>query len=243
MEKLKKIYADSEDQLFSILKLIEVKMPARTKGRKTEHTEIWSICHMLSTYSENNFLQYPIALENRDKPDFQLQLNTNDIGIEFTEAIPEQYAWALVLRDKYFPNSNITPSLFRWGSPKRSRKEILRILKASKNKLIGPPLVGDSVEMEWSVGMWDCIVSKLDKLNKKRFKKYYSNWLLIYDNLPSTLLNFSKASDYLNEKLIHYWDGFPGYEYTFDHILIECRKNFLIINSKGTKFLKTCNIW
>lgn len=144
-------------------------------------------------------------LKHRNRPDFALLLGQLKYGIECTEAIPKQMAWAMALWEKYFSGGYFESEFFRWGSPVRTKQEIMEILTRSQSELHGGAWFGKSVEKEWATWIFDCINGKLDKLNNQTFKKYNNNYLLIYDNLPQAVNNVSLAAKLLEELLKEYW--------------------------------------
>lgn len=105
-------------ELLAALRGIDISVPPRSAGRKTEHTETWTICRLLSTLEASGLLSYPVALTHRDRPDFHLQSGSRDIGIEVTEAISEQYAAYAALAEREFPGAWLEPAHFKWGAPK-----------------------------------------------------------------------------------------------------------------------------
>jgi hypothetical protein len=78
----------NKDGLLAVIEGVSIDVPGRTEGRKTEHTEKWAICHLLSTLAHIDALDYPLSVQHKDKPDFVLEMNTNQYGIEITESIP-----------------------------------------------------------------------------------------------------------------------------------------------------------
>ncbi|RQV94581.1 hypothetical protein EH221_07280 [bacterium] len=215
------------EELYEILKGIDILVPSRRSGIKTEHSEKYSIVHFLSTYLNEGNLIFPLSVIHRDKPDFLLKMNSIKIGIEQTESIPEQCAWALSLWEEYCPDGFFEPGFFRWGSPIRTRQEICEIISKTQTALHGEPWFGNSVEKEWACWMIDCINVKTEKLNKDDFKKFNQNCLLIYDNLPQVKNNLELSANWLLEKLRQYWDIRLGN--IFSEIFIESKEKLLRI--------------
>jgi len=82
-----------KETLLSVLSRVDISVPGRSKGRKTKHTEIWMICHLLSTLAHNERLSYPVSVVHRDRPDFLVRNGNREIGVEATEGItPELQA-------------------------------------------------------------------------------------------------------------------------------------------------------
>lgn len=217
--KLNTINTKNSSDLINILNNIDITVPERSKGRKTEHTEIWSIVRYLLMCHSNDKLDYPLSLIHQDRPDFLLKINESDFGIECTEAIPEQMAWAQELWEKSFPNSYFEPDLFKWGSRRRNKKEIMEILKKTEQGLHGSGWIGNSVETEWSKWMLQSVNFKTKKLNKVGFQKYSHNQILMYDNLPQSDNDLSIASSKFSILLKKYWDN--QNLILFDKIFIE----------------------
>lgn len=219
----------NEKDLLKVLESIDISVPGRIEGRKTEHTEKEAIVHFLLTYLNEKKLRFPLSLIHRDKPDFYLEFDNREIGIECTESIPEQCAWAQALWEKHFPNGFFKRDFFRWGSPKRSRDEIMEILSKSQNKLHGAVWIGKSVEKEWAQWMYECIIAKKQKLNNEDFEKFKENYLLIYDNLPQVSNDLNLSVELLSEKLCDFWMIIG--DKIFTEILVESKRNLIRINS------------
>ena len=111
---MKNIVASSQSELISILSEIDINVPLRTKGRTTDHCENFSICLLLATLAESKSLSFPLRLEHKDKPDFRLFYGKNSIGIEVTEAIPEELASAEALAEKEFPEKFLDLGYYKW---------------------------------------------------------------------------------------------------------------------------------
>lgn len=175
-----KISAKHSQDLIVQLSNINATVPERTKGRKTEHVELWTAIRFLATYANSNFLSYPIEIVHRDKPDFLIKKPNDNIGVEITESIPEQYAYIFALSEKHFPKANIEPSMFTRDIRQRSKKELLKILEKSQKKLIGLPIGGDKIERDWAEWINETVISKTEKLNSRDFERFVSNYLLIH---------------------------------------------------------------
>ena len=65
-----------------------------------------------------------------------LHMGRDNIGIEVTEAIPQDYATASALSEKENPSAIIDMSLFKWGSQPRGLDELRMII--SQEKMTGP---------------------------------------------------------------------------------------------------------
>lgn len=221
-------YYFNDDLDFEIqLKQIDNSVPSLLKGRKTEHVERYSIVNFLKTFIDFENLSLPFTLIHRDRPDFLIINSKMDIGIEFTESVPEQLKRAKFLCKKQFPNGLWEPSIFGWDAPKRNNSEILEILRQSQEKLIGQGSTGYSIEKLWVKGILGCISNKIIKLNSKGFEEYSHNWLLIYDDQQRTAMD----KNYVVEKLLKDLKEFVfiGDKIKFENIFIELPNNYFVI--------------
>jgi hypothetical protein len=222
---------DSFD-LLKQLSTIDISVPLRSEGRTKEHCERWSICRWLSTYPSLNF---PLILMHRDKPDFYLRTGKQEIGIEHTEAIPEDYAHATVVSERRNDNSVVDMSLFKWGQ-KREAKEIYEI--ASRTKLTGPGWNGDAPEYEWARVIYEIAKNKTVLLMKDEFVKYPTNYLLIYDNLTLPYLDHPKASSILRSYLKNYWNSGT----VFNGIFVQSDALIIYFSKSAYETFKTKNV-
>jgi hypothetical protein len=207
---------------------IEKSVPLRSKGRKTEHTEHYSLVSFLEAFHLENLFTFPFQVIFRDRPDVLITSSVGNIGIEITESIPEQLANAQFLLEKNFKGyAVLEPEFFGWDAPDRTDAEIMEILQASQVHLIGQGMSGNSVEERWITGIEGCITKKTAKLLKPEFDKFDINWLLIYDNQSKPMLNKKYVSDSLHPFLGSYWNGINT---TFDKIFIDSGKHFFMLS-------------
>ena len=164
-------------------------------------------------------IKFPVNLEHRDRPDFLLSMGTNEIGIEHIEAVPENEAHKVALREQGFGHEVYYLSPGAFGERKKSAHELIQEMEANN---LGEGWIGDSVEREWTQAMSDCIQKKIDALHKNGFSRFNDNWLLIYDNLSLPYLQIKEATALLaqnaNKNL---------FLYNFSHIFILLKEKFL----------------
>jgi hypothetical protein len=192
------LIANNETELESLLKSIDIFVPRRSEGRTKEHTERYAIAHMLSALLGKAHLSYPLELIQRERPDFLLKSNGLEIGIEHTEAVPQNEAHETVLRDKVGGPEMYFISRHQPGESKKSAKELIKEIQANHS---GPGWEGDSVEREWSDAMLHFVKGKIEILSKAGFEKFKHNWLLMYDNWSLPALDREKAAQFLLSKL------------------------------------------
>lgn len=214
---------------------MDISVPRLSKGRTTNHTERYAIAHMLSTLIGKNRLFYPLELIKRERPDFLLKSGEVQIGIEHTEAVPENEARKTVLRDKQ--NGPEVYSIYHRhpGEPKKSKKLLIREIESVEE---GDGWAGDSVEVEWSIAMDYFVRRKIDKLMKAGFEKFNQNWLLIYDNWRLPALIREKATSCLLRLVLRY-NCFEK----FDHIYIISGSLLCELSSAGVAQHEINNLW
>lgn len=229
--------AANKTDLQIALQNIDISVPLRTEGRTTEHTETWNICHLLSTLAESNLVNYPVSVQHRDRPDFELQFGETKIGVEVTEAITEKYAAYSALAEREFPNQFLDPGHFRWGKPKLTTKEMRALLR--QDKLSASPWIGDRAEREWALYIQSIIESKLTKLAKPGFSHFSENWLSIYDNLPLCNIDLEKAISFLQPALTAFWPRSPA----FSAIYVEHGPVIALLSRSGIRHIQLDDLW
>lgn len=193
------LVANNETELESVLRSIDISVPRRSGGRTKEHAERYAIAHMLSALMGKSQLSYPLELIQRERPDFLLKANGIEVGIEHTEAVPQNEAHKTALRDKVDGPEVHFISHNQPGEPKKTAKELIEEIQANHS---GSGWAGDSVEREWSEAMHHFVKGKMETFEKEGFEKFKQNWLLIYDNWSLPALDREKAAQFLLPKLI-----------------------------------------
>jgi len=229
------ITANNIEEFLNKLKAIDIKVPPRANGRSTKHCEIWSVCRLLSTLANIGELSFPLQLTHDDRPDFILEMGERKIGIETTEAVNQQYAWASTFPEAR--NNFIDVSHFKYGTPKRIKKELLSIVSQDQNT--GPGWEGDSVEREYADIITDSINSKIKKLRNEEFNKFGKNWLSIFFNYTLPCLEFDEANNLLRQKLFSYWES----ESVFSDVFVEIYQRIIWYSSDRTEILTINNLW
>lgn len=214
---------------------IEKRVPLRSKGRKTEHTEHYSLVSFLEAFHLENLFTFPFQVIFRDRPDVLIESPQGKVGLEITESIPEQLARAQYLVEKNFEGQKkVEAQYFGCDAPERNNEEILEILRNSQVKLT-KSMSGFSIEKNWIIGIEKCITNKTAKLSMTDFDKFDTNWLLIYDNNSDPYFDNNYVLNNLSPLLDNYWNV---YNPAFDKIFIDLGEHFFIIE-KGSVQLFT----
>jgi len=157
-----------------------------------------------------------MRVEKRERPDFLLSLPTGRVGVEVTEAVPPDWAWANARREKLDYSNLIFLHRFRPGEPQLSSKEIDAIARSADP---GDGWAGDTPEREWAEVMLHFSMQKADKLSKPGYEQFEINWLLIYDNWPLPAVDDPKAAAYFMRLLSELDVLLP-----FERVFVECEK-------------------
>ncbi len=206
------LQADSPEELMTKLAELHIDVPARSEGRRNHHAERYCIAHLLATLPIER-LSYPLTLIHSDKPDFVLRMSGSEVGIEHTEAVPENVARANFLREKGLgPDVYFTPHAMP-GEPRKTADELRHEIKADNP---GSGWCGDSPEREWAAAMAHYVKEKIPKALADGFVRYPANWLMVYDNWPLPTIDYSKAAKYL-ASLLAEMDAFSVFDAIFVH--------------------------
>ncbi len=186
--------ADAPAELKDRLAELDIAVPLRSQGRRNHHAERYCIAHLLATLPVEQF-SFPLTLTHSDKPDFLLAMLGTNVGIEHTEAVPENIARADFLREKegLGPDIYFTPHVSP-GEPRKTADELRREIEADES---GSGWCGDSPEREWATAMAHHVKEKMPKATADGFVRYPANWLIVYDNWPLPAIDYSKAAKYL----------------------------------------------
>ena len=192
----------SASDLLQKLKIINIKVPPRTRCRTKEQKkqrETRIICYFLATICKTDLLEYPLRVKHTDRPDILLFMPSGCRGVEIVEAVPQTKAEV----EAYSEHKDIVeltriPS-FKAGEQRRSREEIRAIARGTFPFL---PYMDDSIERNWVEAMLYFSKDKADRFQQPGFKKFEHNWLLIYDDWsPIIGLNESMTTASLGGRL------------------------------------------
>lgn len=227
--------AKNKDELINALKEIDVQVPLRSEGRTKEHVERSAIAHLLSTLVKESSITYPVTLTHRDRPDFLFSMNQKRIGIEHTEAVPQNEAHKSVKRENGHGPDVYFISHHKPGESKKKAKQLIKEIEADEP---GDGWVGDSVEREWADAINHFVLEKKLKIAKDGFALYDENWLLVYDNWPLSVVHIENAARILLPILV---DGgaFKG----FNRIFVMSGKNFVEFASAGVTLHEVNDLW
>lgn len=188
------LQANTPAELRARLAELDIDVPLRSEGRRNRHAERYCIAHVLATLPVER-LSFPLTLIHSDKPDFLLAIPGADVGIEHTEAVPENIAHADFLREKedLGPDAYFTPHASP-GEPRKTANKLRCEIAADKP---GSGWCGDSPEREWAAAMAHHVKEKMPKATAEGFVRYPANWLIVYDNWPLPAIDYAKAALYL----------------------------------------------
>jgi len=203
MEKYKKMNFKAENKaaLLDILQSIDIVGHLMSVNRSKKYTEPYAMAHLLSSLAVgDHLLKFPLEVipKEPDKPDFLLTMGGKKIGIEHTDARPENETRKDVLREEIGrPGHFVNP--VEPDEPRRPAEELREEIKANAPKVGWPG--EDSTDQDWSRVMLHFIDKKEEKLQKPEFSRYDEDWLLIRDAWPFPSVNPENATRYLLSKI------------------------------------------
>lgn len=227
--------ADTEDALLADLRRVDTSVPRRSEGRTKEHTEWYAIARMLSTLSATERLNFPLTLTRQERPDFRMTLGSRQIGIEHTEAVPQNEAHRTVLSEAGYGPKVRFISNHRPGEARKPAGRLISELEANNG---GDGWAGDSVEREWARAMNHFISRKISKLKAKGFERFDEDWLLIYDNWSLPALERETAVRMLFQSA-----GAEGTLGEFSSIFVLTGPYLCEVSKKGWAFKDINDLW
>lgn len=229
-----RLAANSESELSA--ELANVQLPALPRlERTTEFCERWSTCRMLAAYAKAGLLSYPISVEPRDRPDVLMQVPGMAVGIEITEAVPEDQARVDAMRAHLGEDGAYMLSEFLPTDMRRSKEDIKAIARGERS---GDGWEGDGPESQWADAMLCTIQRKILKMQSAEFERFDEDWLLIYDDWPLPAVDLDRASTMLNKMLQTRKADIP-----FKRIIIESGREVVTFVESGFVIHPIPRLW
>lgn len=205
--------------LASALRAANVTVPGRASGRTHYQVEIYSLIRVLAS-RPYRLSDFPLKLIKRERPDFLLSANGVAIGVEHTEAVPQNAAKEAFLRDSGIgPETHyVRPAAI--GERAKGSKEIRAEIEADK---MGEGWMGDSAERSWVEAMTQFVSDKIQSAQSPDYTRFDRTWLVIYDNWPAPILSHAKAVSLLTAKLVKLatWSVFERVFILAESVLLE----------------------
>lgn len=229
------LQAHNDSELLKVLAETDISVPRRSEGRTKTQMERYAIAHLFSACVGKDLFSYPLSLIQRERPDFLLTTATCQIGIEHTEAVPQNEAHKTALREKGNGPKEYFISQHQPGEPKKYPNELMKEIEAIR---AGGGWVGDSVEREWAEAMFHFIEQKVAKLLNDGFERFDKDWLLIYDNWSLPAPERHKAAPILLKLVTE-----SGDLEEFERIFIITGKYICEIASAGKQLYDINDLW
>ncbi|MEM7051719.1 MAG: nucleotidyltransferase domain-containing protein [Acidobacteriota bacterium] len=188
----KTLEAGDSRSLRDRLAAVNIAVPGRTKGRKTDDGERYCIVQYLRTLDQVGCLDFPIRVEKRERPDFEVLSGEKVVGLECTEAGSTSAHRADAELEK---------------APRGSVLEGTKLRKPGES-LKDSPMFGDEPERLWVEDILDTLRSKQGKLSG--YQEFPEQHLLIYDNSQYRTLTAWTVTD-LPRRLADGINELPGY--------------------------------
>lgn len=180
----------SVENLLCFLKDKDFTHDARIKNNLSDDKgERVSLKIYLITLAINNLLQFPLNIRKHESPDFILQSNITEIGVEITQNIPTELG-----KDHSIMSKNPDKFIIEFG-PKGHD------LKPRDKPLDLMPTYGNQDIDKYVDLNRNAVLRKLNKLNNDTFCKCKINALLILDEYGEPIAN--KKHRFLLDSLSH----------------------------------------
>lgn len=188
------ITASNKTTFLSKLATVDITVPSRVDGRRTEHREKYCIVKYMEFLADKNLFNYPLILEKGESPDFLLTFeNTKTIGIEHRDVGSASFQAAMTALARAPEGTRLETDSFNALNltPNRNNIEValIHIGKQSRSKGVA----GDRWEEEWSELVHQGIKEKSKLLNEPHFRAAEHYELILYDNTHVGYMNKSKA--------------------------------------------------
>ncbi|KTF40446.1 hypothetical protein [Xanthomonas translucens] len=213
------VSVDRVGDLASALRAANVTVPGRASGRTHYLVEIYSLIRVLAS-RPYRLSDFPLKLVKRERPDFLLSANGVAIGVEHTEAVPQNAAKEDFLRDFGVGSETHFVRPAAVGERAKGAKEIRAEIEADE---MGEGWMGDSVEFSWVEAMTQFVSAKIQSAKSPDYTRFERTWLVVYDNWPAPILNHIKAVPLLTAELIKLatWSTFERVFILNESVLLE----------------------
>lgn len=221
-------HVTDEANLQQVLRRVNLTVPGRADGRTKEHTERFSVARLLATIATE--LKYPFALAHEDRPDFVLKFPASQTGIEHTEVIPENVARASFLREKgYGPSVHFLPRAI-FGERRKSAQELKsEILRDEPSG----GWYGNAPERETASAIVGFAQHKSVAAQKRGYRRFDANWLLMYNNWPAPAVDFGEAIAIAHKAMVA-----QGCFDTFDRVYVVGSSELAVTDASRTQIIK-----
>lgn len=212
-------------------KLIELNkpVPAHPRLRVNEDVETYCLVSLLSSISWKAD-SFPLSILRRERPDFLLQLNGKEVGLEHTEAIHINMAKERSIRADGIGPNVYSPTPTWYDDAPLSSGEITERIVADRD---GDGWAGDSVERNWADAMKNFIAKKTASATKTGYELYKYNRLMIYDNWAPAGLRLSNAVELLESHL-----RIDGQWTVFDRVYVVSEASVVELSESSVRFYR-----
>ncbi len=187
----------NETEFWEIVDEIDIEIGPRNSGRQQEKQEIFTLINFLKVRKGNADIDYPIRINKRESPDFDIVENKYSYGLEITELTNELYQ-ALMTYCEFHPEFTYEPSSIDYGMTMRNT-DWKNLLKRVGEPLSSKGWSGNQAEDYSAKWGRDAIIKKSKKINE--WKKSYEGDIniLLYSNSPGWIHNYEEFAQLLKK--------------------------------------------
>ncbi len=216
------VEASTRHELDVALKPFMEPVPPLGNGLTKVHVEDWAIGRLLRTLAGSEPFTFPMAVHRRERPDFALVTGCCSVGVEVTQAVPEDLAQISAIEWSEDIDRVRGFRLFRPGVS-LTAADTKRAARLNDPEVLMPS--DECILSNWVDAMRWSIEKKTGKFDG--YSTYDHNLLLIDDEWPSHGLTEMRALERLGQTLD--WHAIP-----YDDVLIDrCRTDRLLSCRQG----------
>jgi hypothetical protein len=229
--------ANSKKDLLQVLQQSEIRV-GPVIGRPFQQRERHVMARFLATMASLNLLRYPLKLMHGNKPDFLLQIQSEQIGIECVGAASRESYAIRAIRERKYPEAMTSIPTFKAGEKFLTTTEKDQFASGKRREA---PLQGNMPEQLWADAMEHFIRDKTTKLRAGNYAGSFKTWLLIQDEYSAAINQDEELEEAVALCLcrIEAFFDLP----CFDSIFILNRSQLLTLERNSFRRQPLCDLW
>lgn len=184
-------FSDREN-LLQFLAAVDVSVPGRTEGRRSQHRERYCMVHYLQTLADGSLLEFPLRIVRSQSPDFFLNFTDCSVAVEIRDVGTERSQEATTLLER----SPVKTFL-------EGEASLVRPVEALQHR----GYKNNEGDTELAGLILDAIDDKARTINGPHFQAADFYDLLLYDNSHLVLVTDFKALRPILDALIGTWQS------------------------------------
>jgi hypothetical protein len=197
--------ASAKEEFEEKLMALPSDVGSRLRRRSQEKKENFAIKHYFLILSKSDKIEYPIKLRKSESPDYLVEENGKNYGIEITEATFEAYQYLLTENERQ-PGMRFEPDAFIYGE-EYPIETVTRFLKPHGTRLAGRGWGGTEAELYASGWARDSLIKKLVTISRWPAESKKELRILLYQNCPAWLHDIHALGRLLKKRICESQDS------------------------------------